>query len=397
MTRILRFMLAGSIGGITGWIIIEPWKNEFGYIRDFLMLYSVSYGIAFGIIVEKFFFARASVKEKVSWVKKILKKWYLYMIPFAGVLLIKLIFSYPTNVLIKEDTHIETRLLLLDVSGSMQGRALKELKSAVNKYFTILEKAKSDDLIGCITFSDDAQLLFAPSTSYASIKNDIQRLEAGGGTNMLSALQMATDLLDRHERAIPREIIIVSDGEPKNRRGVLNYISKIKEIPVYTIGVGSDYNRNLLMNITEQTGGKFFASDDIAGLTNVFVRIAQQGLTETGPSRQDLNHKSALPFWKRVFGWGICGLLIGLTIGIGNERVEMIMIGCIGGALGGILSSICFVIVDLLNITNGSLTRFISFALLGICMGLTIYVVEMIYSRLKPADTSFNMDKLKVY
>ena len=74
MTRLLRPVLAGFLGSGIGWFIFEPWKGEFGYIRDFLLLYSVSYGIAFFIIIEKFFFARTSMKQKITWVKSISKK-----------------------------------------------------------------------------------------------------------------------------------------------------------------------------------------------------------------------------------------------------------------------------------------------------------------------------------
>ena len=399
MKRLVRYVLAGCIGAIVGWFIFEPWKDDFGHIRDFLLLYSVSLWIAFGMIIQKFFFAGTSMQKKVGWTKETLKKKHLYVIPLIGVIAIKVIFYTPVEIQVQADTQIETRLLLLDTSGSMCGSPLKELKEAVDNYLGILEKAKSQDIIGCIAFSDGAQLDSSLSTNYAQMKKDVKSLECAGGTNMLSAFQLASETL-RGQEGYPQEIILLSDGEPNDRGEVINYLTNLKKIPVHTVGAGGDYDRALLENISTRTGGKFYSADDISHLTKVFIEIAQQGITETSDKKeselQAKDQKSTLPFWKRFLGWSICGLLIGLTIGIGEKRGETIIIGSVGGCLGGTLSSICFMFIDMLNIASGSSTRFVSFALLGACIGFTIFVVEFIYSKIKPADTRFDVNKIKV-
>lgn len=398
MKWLVRYVVAGCIGAIIGWFIFEPWKDDFGHIRDFFLLYSVSLWIAFGMIIQKFFFAGTSIQEKLGWVKDTLKEKHLYVIPLIGVLAIKAIFYTAVEIKVKEDTQIETRLLLLDISGSMCGNPLKELKDAVDNYLAILEKAESHDIIGCIAFSDGAHLNSSLSSNYAQMKKVVKSLVCGGGTNMLSAFQLASGTLQGQE-GYPQEIILLSDGEPNDRGEVINYLTNLKKIPIHTVGVGGDYDCDLLENISTQTSGKFYSADDISHLTKVFIEIAQQGITETSDKKEEIEkqeQKSTLPFWKRFIGWSICGLLIGLTIGIGEKREETIIIGSVGGCLGGALSSICFMFIDILNIASGSLTRFVSFALLGACIGFTIFIVEFIYSKIKSTDSSFDMSKIRV-
>jgi len=392
MKRLLRFTISGCLGAILGWLIFEPWSENFGAIRDFLLLYSVSYGIAFAIIIEKFFFAGTTFSRKIEWVKNILKNKYLYLIPLIGVFFTKcfIAFLFPIErPEVQNDVQIEIRYLLLDVSGSMCGDPLQELKSAVNKYLSILQETESQDMIGCITFSDSATLLFAPHTDYISMKNIINNLSCTGGTNMSSSLTLALENMKQQEFLYPKELILLSDGMPNNRDNVISIVQQIYDIPIHTIGVGESYDSSLLNKISSQTNAKFYSAEDVSKLSGIFAEIARQGLTQTNNK-----NNNQMPFLQRLLGWSICALLIGLTIGVGNEKKEMVLIGSIGGFLGGVLSCSIFVLIHYLNLTSGTLARFISFSILGICIGLTIFIVEYIYSRIKPVDSSFDLSKL---
>jgi len=393
MNRLIRYTLSGCMGAIIGWICLEPWHDSFSSFRDFLLLYAVSLGITIAIIIEKFFFAKKSIPTIIEWIKDVLKNKYLYLIPLIGVIFVKsmiVLFTPNDQQLAKNEMKI--RFLILDVSESMCKDPLKELKRSVTKYMEMHRDAQSDDQIGCIVFSTDSKLLFSPHNDYNKMITAINGLTCKGTTNMEPALSLAFELLNSNQKEIKKEMILLSDGIPNNRRKVLRVISDYTDISIHTIGVGKHYDKRLLNQIASSTKGQFFPADNIGQLSGVFKQIAIQNLTQTTITHK---HVYVLPFGLRLPGWAVYGLLIGLTIGIVNNRKEMIWIASTGGFIGGAFSSIIFVGLDYINFSSGALTRFMSFSVLGCCIGLTIYIVDYVYSRLIRIDGHLDMSKLK--
>jgi len=382
MIRFLRYTISGCLGAFVGWLIFEPWHNHFGDTRDFLLLYGVSFGITFFIIIEKFFFAQRDHEQIFIWIKSVVKRMELYLIPLIGVFIVKCLLAllFPIEIPLPEkDENTEIRFLILDVSGSMEGSPLRELKKSVKNYLEVHRDIKSDDEIGCITFSDSSKMLFKPQTNYDQMIISLNSLRSGGETYMAPALRMAIDYLESQPESLNKEIILLSDGVPNKPNNVMSVIRTCTDISIHTIGVGGDYDKSLLSLISTQTKGKFFPADNVTQLSGVFSNIARQGLTQ---SATDIETLCIIPFWQRLLGWAVCGLLIGLTIGIVNDRHEMIYIGSIGGFIGGSASSMIFIIIDILKLSSATLTRLVSFSTLGFCIGFTIYLFDYLYSRI---------------
>ncbi len=384
MKMLTRLIIAGGLGGFAGWLIFEPWKQQYSGFRDILLLYGVAMGIVLFLILENFV-----IHGNFKYIPQTLKNRPVYVIPLVGVLLLKHIYgSYdPQNV--GQDQTVETRLFVLDVSGSMRGRPLRELKKALNRYLGVQERAQSRDKMGCVIFDSNAMLLFEPGTGYPAMRKEISGLRAGGGTNMVEAFQVASRHLPSGR--VRREIILVSDGKPDEPEETIDTVQQLSGIVIHTVGVGNNYDRDMLQAIAGQTGGDFYPADRLTDLTNVFEKIAVQGLTETSS-----RGKARLPVKNRIMAWGLLGVCIGLAIGIGKKRKEMVLIGSVGGFLGGMLSSLLFTFLDYLRLGSGSYSRMTSFILFGICLGLTIYLINEFYSRLtysKRAD--FTWDGLK--
>ena len=393
MNRLIRYVSAGCLGAIIGWACLEPWKESFSNLRDFFLLYSVSIGIALFIIIEKFFFAQKDFQTILQWVKEVLKTKQLYIIPLIGVIFIKLMVLY----LGPDDNHIHgndkyVRFLILDISDSMSNQPVKELKRAVSNYLEIHRETNSNDRIGAITFSSDTKLLFSPQKNYDTMISAINKLKCYGSTKMEPALSMAYHLLSKQDMNQTKEMILVSDGIPNKPKSVLKVISDFDNIAVHTIGVGKTYDRDLLKQISTITNGQFFPANNVKQLTGVFKKIAMQNLTQ---SSTNSNRMFILPFWQRLLGWAVCGLLIGMTIGVVNQKKEMIFIGSTGGFFGGAISAILFMLIDFIHLTSGAITRFLSFSVLGACIGFTIYIVDYLYSKLIRVDGHFDISKLK--
>jgi uncharacterized membrane protein YeaQ/YmgE (transglycosylase-associated protein family) len=166
-------------------------------------------------------------------------------------------------------------------------------------------------------------------------------------------------------------------------------------ISIHTIGAGSDYNRSLLEDIAETTGGRFYKADNINDLVQVFQSIAKQGLTEAGGSG-----KQGMSFVKRALGWSLLGLCIGLAVIFGKRSQEMLpsgfgfietlSIGLVGGLVGGFLGACS--LVTLVNLfPAGPPARASGFVFLGLTIAAALYFAEILFSRLRGTS---GLDKL---
>ena len=124
--------------------------------------------------------------------------------------------------------------ILADISGSMYGEPLQQLKKA-------LKKVWRPGITG-IAFN---------SNIYSFEEQDIDTLPATGSTDMIGALSEGWKLESGH-------MILITDGHPDGGASeVLRNVRLHPTPPIDTIGVGTGYDADLLKQIAELTGGKF--------------------------------------------------------------------------------------------------------------------------------------------
>jgi Mg-chelatase subunit ChlD len=160
-----------------------------------------------------------------------------------------------------------TLVIVLDRSESMRGVRLDQAKEATRVAIAALDP--SDD-VAVIAFDSEAMFVWRPSVASKFKTGAIDRLQAGGGTNMVPALVEARDfLLDAKGK---KHVLVLTDGEtPEDGLDdVLATMSKAT-ITITTVGVvGAD--RNLLNRIAEAGNGRVYMVDDLNVLPRVFVR-----------------------------------------------------------------------------------------------------------------------------
>jgi Ca-activated chloride channel family protein len=125
--------------------------------------------------------------------------------------------------------------LLLDTSGSMSGEKLSQAKSgAVAFAKDAFQKSYG---IGLITFDEQAALLVEAKPGGSLISSNLQTLEAGGGTNIAAAIEIAcTKLKDKLGEMV---ICIVSDGEA-DRDSTFHARDKARAIGIEIMTLGVD-------------------------------------------------------------------------------------------------------------------------------------------------------------
>lgn len=137
-------------------------------------------------------------------------------------------------------------LLLLDVSGSMSGEKLEDLKKAVHA----LEETYSVDWIA---FDSDVV-----SSSFVEGAN-IDSLQANGGTSYIAPLTLAAEKV--HEDLYD-DIILISDGEPFEKVEDILAVALQLEQPLNTISIGTD-GADVMKELSERTAGIQIVVDEV--------------------------------------------------------------------------------------------------------------------------------------
>lgn len=177
--------------------------------------------------------------------------------------------------------------LTLDVSGSMAGQPIEDLKNA-SKAFVRAITDFSDNLgistsIGITSFSNTPSDIYPITAITAGNVNDIisviDGLSDGGLTAMYDACLVTRDKLIMHETDDPVRIgMLFTDGAENNsiEKNPDNVIAAFRnhDIPIFSFGYGNgDYHTNA-QQLSSGTNGQFFANlSDASGIINEWMRI----------------------------------------------------------------------------------------------------------------------------
>jgi Mg-chelatase subunit ChlD len=197
----------------------------------------------------------------------------------------------------KRDQPALALALVIDRSGSMTGDKLELAKDAAEATAELLGP---DDLIGVIAFDSlpTSVVRLQRAANRARIKNDIQRLVAGGGTNILPALKEAYDQLDPAHAKV-KHVILLTDGQA-SYDGIHELVDEMAEhkITVSAVGVGGEADKTLLTMIAERGGGRFYFTQSPENIPKIFVKetseVARSSLVEEQVSVHVQKHAELL-------------------------------------------------------------------------------------------------------
>lgn len=179
-------------------------------------------------------------------------------------------------------------VFVVDTSGSMAGAKLQQAKKAMQ---FCVENLNADDRFEIVRFSTEAESLFgklseADSEHRKRASNFIADLKPIGGTAIADALQTALKArTEKSER--PFVIIFLTDGLPtvgtRNLDEIVANVKKAGEARIFSFGIGSDVNTQLLDQIAEGTRAfsqYVLENEDLeVKVSNFYTRIKEPVLT----------------------------------------------------------------------------------------------------------------------
>lgn len=254
---------------------------------------------------------------------------HMALIFFVGASLIVALAEPYKNTMINNDLKTRNIFLVIDSSHSMAARdnetitknnLAKETRFEVAKQIALdLLSAFKNDSVGLITFSGTSVTNSMPTRDHETLRTQLINLDF----HMLQDTGSQFERLFDHMIALFQlyaddyTVILISDGEPvpekQNVKTLLETL-QIAAVPIYTIGVGSDYgqrielfepleiyhdftiskvqktvftkkNAKFLMTVSEKTSGRYFEFKDgiwVEDFVNAF---------QPAQSRYSFSHK----------------------------------------------------------------------------------------------------------
>lgn len=144
----------------------------------------------------------------------------------------------------RNEVHVPREaIFILDVSGSMAGPSIIQAKAALR---AALQRLKPADQFNVICFSDSARAFFsgpvaASGEHVLEALDQLELVQADGGTEMRSALELALDGGVAGERI--RQVLFLTDGAVGNEEDLLALIhQRLGDSRLFTVGIGSAPN-----------------------------------------------------------------------------------------------------------------------------------------------------------
>ncbi|MGL4609007.1 MAG: VWA domain-containing protein [Trueperaceae bacterium] len=180
-----------------------------------------------------------------------------------------------------------TVLIVLDISGSMEGEKIKTARESTAEF---LQRLDANDEVGVMVFSDNVTTFTEPTRAGDVVENLAQRVRGvieGGSTNLYGAVCEAIEEMNllkdsRNENRL-YGIVLLSDGEDTVEQVTENQMfatclpanAEADGIKIFPIAFGEDADTDVLSRIAAVTAGQMFKADP-ASIANVYVSISAE-------------------------------------------------------------------------------------------------------------------------
>jgi len=172
--------------------------------------------------------------------------------------------------------------VVFDCSGSM-GSKLEKSRQAVTQFF---RTANPEDEFFLVQFNDTAELAEPFTRNLEEIQNRLTFTQSKGRTALLDGIYLALHEMKKAKN--PRKaLLLISDGGDNASRYTENEIKNLvkeADVQIYAIGIYEPVGARsrtpeelsgpgLLTEISEQTGGRQYAVENLAELADIAAKI----------------------------------------------------------------------------------------------------------------------------
>ncbi|MBN2470189.1 MAG: VWA domain-containing protein, partial [Anaerolineae bacterium] len=178
--------------------------------------------------------------------------------------------------------------VVLDRSSSMVGEKLKYVKDAAS---TLVQRLGASDRFSLVTYNENVHVVLAPSpvVHKDSMVQAIQSIRAMGTTNLSGGwLQGCSLLAEETEAGQVSRVLLLTDGLANQGVTDPDWLAEMARekqaagIVTTTMGVGLDFNEDLLTRMATEGGGAFYFIDSPDQAPQIFARELSDLLSVVG-------------------------------------------------------------------------------------------------------------------
>ncbi len=164
--------------------------------------------------------------------------------------------------------------LVIDTSGSMLGDPIDKARDAA---VAVVDMMRDGDFLSVVAFGTEPELLLESTEvdrgALNELREKIAEMEASGTTDMAGGLQMAWAQVLQHRtgETIDR-MVLLGDGVPNDPNPILPMATQAgqHQIPIAALGLGLEYDEQLMGQIAELSHGNFTYVEDAEQVASVF-------------------------------------------------------------------------------------------------------------------------------
>lgn len=171
-------------------------------------------------------------------------------------------------------TVVQANVLLnLDVSGSMSGQKIIDLRNAAKLFVSLMRNVDQTE-IQAFNSSWDTRQTF--TSDKALLNAAIDTLNAGGGTNAWDSGTAGLERLAALNAPGLKALVIMSDGASSGDLDAMIARANELGIPIYTIAfqLDGEYARAAMERAAVETGGQFFTPVTEQDLRDAFFSVS---------------------------------------------------------------------------------------------------------------------------
>ncbi len=172
-------------------------------------------------------------------------------------------------------------VVVLDESGSMSGDKIEDARAAAQE---LLAQLGTEDRFALVSFDSNVDvripLDYASAGNRGRMQRAIRGIGAGGGTEMQAGLAAGAE---QHQATPGRagRTILISDGLPNSPDGLVAQARSFAqaETPLTTVGIGADYDEQLMVDLADAGTGNFYwvtQGQDLAAVFGHELSTAQE-------------------------------------------------------------------------------------------------------------------------
>ena len=178
-----------------------------------------------------------------------------------------ILFAQSNCVAFSPIVNITRFILVVDISGSMNGRPLDDAKQGL---LSFVSKMDNSDEAALLTFSDEINLKRSMTSDRNALKQGVQSMTSGGGTHLYDAVAKAIAISKSYKGNTA--IVLLTDGQDGGSQFSASHIESMvgyHGIAFYGIGLGT-VDVKSLKAIAKKTSGEFDLTPNSAELKKIY-------------------------------------------------------------------------------------------------------------------------------